>query len=192
MHMAGSYLFTSESVSEGHPDKVADQISDAVLDTLLAQDRRARVACETPVKTGVVILAGEVTTTANLDLEGVVRKTVLDIGYKSSDMGFDGASCSVVNIIGKQSPDISQGADLRNKRDQGAGEQQLLASIMSVGALAHSELGVAPTSGERAKTKAPSTTSHRNDPLNPGLGRSGRSSAHARQNATAAPGPQRR
>src|SRR5688572_33197288 len=99
-----SYLFTSESVSEGHPDKVADQISDAVLDAMLAQDKRARVACETLVKTGVAIVAGEVTTTAWVDIEALVRKTVLDIGYNSSDMGFDGASCGVINIIGKQSP----------------------------------------------------------------------------------------
>src|SRR5215510_653400 len=106
--MSNSYLFTSESVSEGHPDEVADQISDAVLDAMLTQDPRARVACETLVKTGVAIVAGEVTTTAWVDIESLVRKTVLDIGYNSSEMGFDGASCGVINIIGKQSPDIAQ------------------------------------------------------------------------------------
>ena len=109
--MANDYLFTSESVSEGHPDKVADQISDAVLDAILKEDPRGRVACETLVKTGVVIVAGEVTTSAWVDVEALVRKTVLDIGYDSSEMGFDGASCGVLNIIGKQSPDIAQGVD---------------------------------------------------------------------------------
>ena len=121
-----NYLFTSESVSEGHPDKVADQISDAVLDAILAQDKRARVACETLVKTGVAIVAGEVTTTAWVDIEALVRKTVLDIGYNSSDMGFDGASCGVINIIGKQSPDIAQGVDRKDERKQGAGDQGLM------------------------------------------------------------------
>jgi S-adenosylmethionine synthetase len=124
--MSNSYLFTSESVSEGHPDKVADQISDAVLDAILAQDKRGRVACETLVKTGVVVVAGEVTTTAWVDLESLVRKTVLDIGYNSSDMGFDGASCGVINIIGKQSPDIAQGVDRKDERKQGAGDQGLM------------------------------------------------------------------
>src|SRR5690606_36099188 len=106
-----AYLFTSESVSEGHPDKVADQISDAVLDAILAQDKRARVACETMVKTGVAIVAGEITTTAWVDLEALTRKVILDIGYDSSDVGFDGATCGVLNLIGKQSPDINQGVD---------------------------------------------------------------------------------
>jgi S-adenosylmethionine synthetase len=124
--MSNSYLFTSESVSEGHPDKVADQISDAVLDAMLAQDPRARVACETLVKTGVAIVAGEVTTTAWVDIEALVRKTVLDIGYNSSEMGFDGASCGVINIIGKQSPDIAQGVDRKDERKQGAGDQGLM------------------------------------------------------------------
>jgi S-adenosylmethionine synthetase len=124
--MPGSYLFTSESVSEGHPDKVADQISDAVLDAILTQDKRARVACETLVKTGVAIVAGEVTTTAWVDIEALVRRTVLDIGYNSSDMGFDGASCGVINIIGKQSPDIAQGVDRADERKQGAGDQGLM------------------------------------------------------------------
>ena len=124
--MANNYVFTSESVSEGHPDKVADQISDAVLDAILAQDKRGRVACETLIKTGVVIVAGEVTTSAWVDVEALVRKTVLDIGYNSSDMGFDGASCGVLNVIGKQSPDIAQGVDRKDARKQGAGDQGLM------------------------------------------------------------------
>jgi S-adenosylmethionine synthetase len=124
--MANSFLFTSESVSEGHPDKVADQISDAVLDAILAVDPRGRVACETLIKTGVVVVAGEVTTSAWIDLEKLVRDTVLGIGYNSSEMGFDGASCGVVNIIGKQSPDIAMGVDRKSKRRQGAGDQGLM------------------------------------------------------------------
>ncbi len=124
--MTNRYLFTSESVSEGHPDKVSDQISDAVLDAILAEDPRGRVACETLVKTGVVIVAGEVTTTAWVDVEALVRKTVLDIGYNSSEMGFDGASCGVLNVIGKQSPDIAQGVDRNEERAQGAGDQGLM------------------------------------------------------------------
>ncbi len=124
--MANDYLFTSESVSEGHPDKVADQISDVVLDAILREDDRGRVACETLVKTGVVIVAGEITTSAWVDVEALVRKTVLDIGYDSSDMGFDGASCGVLNIIGKQSPDIAQGVDRKDERKQGAGDQGLM------------------------------------------------------------------
>ena len=124
--MSNSFVFTSESVSEGHPDKVADQISDAVLDAILKDDRSARVAVETLVKTGVVIVAGEVTTDAVIDVEGLVRRTVLDIGYNSSEMGFDGASCGVLNIIGKQSPDIAQGVDRKDPRKQGAGDQGLM------------------------------------------------------------------
>jgi S-adenosylmethionine synthetase len=124
--MSRSFSFTSESVSEGHPDKVADQISDAILDAILAADVKGRVACETLVKTGVVIVAGEVTTTAWVDVEAIVRKTVLDIGYDHSDMGFDGASCGVLNIIGKQSPDIAQGVDRKDERKQGAGDQGLM------------------------------------------------------------------
>ena len=124
--MANSYLFTSESVSEGHPDKVADQISDAILDAILEKDKRCRVAVETLVKTGVAIVAGEVTTNAWVDIEAIVRKTVLDIGYNSSDMGFDGASCGVLNVIGKQSPDIAQGVDRKDPRLQGAGDQGLM------------------------------------------------------------------
>src|SRR3984957_15725395 len=124
--MSNQYLFTSESVSEGHPDKIADQISDAVLDAILRDDPEGRVACETLIKTGVVIVAGEVTTSAWIDLEKLVRETVLQIGYNHSDMGFDGASCGVVNIIGKQSPDIAMGVDRSDKRKQGAGDQGLM------------------------------------------------------------------
>jgi S-adenosylmethionine synthetase len=124
--MANDFLFTSESVSEGHPDKVADQISDAILDAILDEDKDARVACETLVKTGVAIVAGEVTTNAWVDIEALVRKTVLDIGYNSSDMGFDGASCGVLNVIGKQSGDIAQGVDRKDPRKQGAGDQGLM------------------------------------------------------------------
>ncbi len=101
--MAQDYIFTSESVSEGHPDKMADQISDAVLDAILKQDKGARVACETLVKTGLVIIAGEITTSAYVDLEALVRKTVTDIGYNRSAVGFDGETCAVLNGIGKQS-----------------------------------------------------------------------------------------
>jgi len=124
--MSNSYLFTSESVSEGHPDKVADQISDAVLDAMLAQDKKARVACETLVKTGVAIVAGEVTTEAWVDLEEIVRGVIVDIGYTSSQVGFDGRTCGVLNIIGKQSPDIAQGVDRKSPEEQGAGDQGLM------------------------------------------------------------------
>jgi S-adenosylmethionine synthetase len=124
--MSNTYLFTSESVSEGHPDKVADQISDAVLDAMIAQDKRARVACETLVKTGVAIVAGEVTTEAWVDLEEIVRGVITDIGYTSSDVGFDGRTCGVLNIIGKQSPDIAMGVDREKPEEQGAGDQGLM------------------------------------------------------------------
>jgi S-adenosylmethionine synthetase len=119
-------LFTSESVSEGHPDKIADQISDAILDAILAEDPRARVACETMVKTGVAIISGEISTNAWVDLESIVRGVINEIGYTSSDVGFDGATCSVINIIGKQSPEINQGVDRENLEDQGAGDQGLM------------------------------------------------------------------
>ncbi|GHB09609.1 methionine adenosyltransferase [Modicisalibacter luteus] len=119
-------LFTSESVSEGHPDKIADQISDAVLDAIIARDKQARVACETMVKTGVAIVAGEITTNAWVDLEELVRKVILDIGYDSSDVGFDGETCGVLNLIGKQSVDIAQGVDRSKPEDQGAGDQGLM------------------------------------------------------------------
>ncbi|WP_161990536.1 methionine adenosyltransferase [Candidatus Methylobacter oryzae] len=124
--MSNNYTFTSESVSEGHPDKVADQISDAVLDALLAQDPRSRVACETLVKTGMVILAGEITTDAWVDLEALVRKVVCDIGYDHGDIGFDGQSCAVLNAIGKQSSDIAMGVDESDNHEQGAGDQGLM------------------------------------------------------------------
>jgi S-adenosylmethionine synthetase len=124
--MSNNHTFTSESVSEGHPDKVADQISDAVLDALLEQDPRARVAVETMVKTGMVIIAGEVTTSAWVDLEEIVRHTVRDIGYNSSDIGFDWASCAVLNAIGKQSGDIAMGVDETEAHEQGAGDQGLM------------------------------------------------------------------
>ena len=124
--MSNNHVFTSESVSEGHPDKVADQISDAVLDALLEQDTRARVAVETLVKTGMVIIAGEVTTSAWVDLEAIVRQTVREIGYNSSKIGFDWESCAVLNAIGKQSVDIAQGVDETEDHEQGAGDQGLM------------------------------------------------------------------
>ncbi len=121
-----SRLFTSESVSEGHPDKVADQISDTILDYVLEQDKYAHVACETLVKTGLILVAGEISTTANLDLEARVRKTVCDIGYNTSEVGFDGHFCAFINAIGKQSPDINQGVSRDRPEDQGAGDQGLM------------------------------------------------------------------
>ncbi len=124
--MSDSFLFTSESVSEGHPDKIADQISDALLDAIIEQDESARVACETLVKTGMVIVAGEITTSAWIDLEELARKTILEIGYNDSEMGFDGASCSVLNALGKQSPDIAQGVDRASNEEQGAGDQGMM------------------------------------------------------------------
>jgi len=124
--MSNSHIFTSESVSEGHPDKVADQISDAVLDAIFEQDTQARVAVETMIKTGMVIIAGEVTTSAWVDLEEVVRKTVREIGYGSSEIGFDWESCAVMNAIGKQSPDIAMGVDENEDHEQGAGDQGLM------------------------------------------------------------------
>jgi S-adenosylmethionine synthetase len=120
------YLFTSESVSEGHPDKMADQISDAILDEILMQDPNARVACETFLKTGAVIVGGEISTTAYVELEDLIRQVVSDIGYTSSEVGFDGQTCSVINMIGKQSPDIAQGVDREAPEDQGAGDQGLM------------------------------------------------------------------
>ena len=120
------YLFTSESVSEGHPDKIADQISDAVLDEILKQDPKARVACETYVKTGMALVGGEITTSAWVDIENLAREVICDIGYTSSEMGFDGHSCAVLNAIGKQSSDINQGVDRENPLDQGAGAQGIM------------------------------------------------------------------
>lgn len=124
--MANEYLFTSESVSEGHPDKIADQISDAILDAMLEQDRSARVACETFVKTGMVLVGGEVTTSAWVDIEQTTRNVIKDIGYNSSEMGFDWESCAVMSAIGKQSADIAQGVDRSEKENQGAGDQGLM------------------------------------------------------------------
>lgn len=120
------HLFTSESVSEGHPDKIADQISDAVLDAILAEDPTARVACETFVKTGMVLVGGEINTHAWVDIEKIARDTVRDIGYVNSEMGFDADSCSVLNAIGKQSSDINQGVDRGERAEQGAGDQGLM------------------------------------------------------------------
>ena len=120
------HLFTSESVSEGHPDKVADQISDAVLDAIFEQDTRARVACETMVNTGMVIISGEITTEAWVDMQAVVRKTVKEIGYNHSDMGFDWESCAVLTSIDKQSSDIAMGVDESGEHEQGAGDQGLM------------------------------------------------------------------
>lgn len=122
----GNYLFTSESVSEGHPDKVADQISDGILDAILTQDKEARVACETLVNTGMVILSGEITTSAWVDMQQVVRDTVKEIGYNSSEMGFDWESCAVISSIDKQSVDIAQGVDEFTDHEQGAGDQGLM------------------------------------------------------------------
>lgn len=119
-------LFTSESVSEGHPDKIADQISDAVLDEILKQDPKARVACETYVKTGMALVGGEITTSAWVDIESLTRQVIADIGYNHSDMGFDAHSCAVLNAIGKQSPDINQGVDRADPLEQGAGDQGIM------------------------------------------------------------------
>ena len=121
-----THLFTSESVSEGHPDKIADQISDAVLDAILTEDPKARVACETFVKTGMVLVGGEINTSAWVDIEEITRTTVKGIGYVHSDMGFDGESCAVLNAIGKQSADINQGVDRQSPEEQGAGDQGLM------------------------------------------------------------------
>ena len=120
------YLFTSESVSEGHPDKIADQISDAVLDEIIKQDPKARVACETYVKTGMALVGGEITTSAWVDIENLAREVICDIGYTSSEMGFDGRSCAVLNAIGKQSADINQGVDRESPLAQGAGDQGIV------------------------------------------------------------------
>ncbi|MBW9264627.1 MAG: methionine adenosyltransferase [Candidatus Thiodiazotropha sp. (ex. Lucinisca nassula)] len=127
--MARDFIFTSESVSEGHPDKVADQISDAMLDAILQTDPnpdRARVACETLIKTGAVIVAGEISTEAWIDLDDLVREVVCNIGYTSSDVGFDGSTCAVMSLIGKQSGDIAQGVDRTSPEEQGAGDQGMM------------------------------------------------------------------
>ena len=124
--MSSSYLFTSESVSEGHPDKMCDQISDAVLDAVIRDDPGARVACETLTKTGLVMVAGEITTSTHVDVEGVVRRTVTDIGYDNSAVGFDGNTCAVINGLGEQSSDIARGVDRAAPEEQGAGDQGLM------------------------------------------------------------------
>ncbi|MCH8502733.1 MAG: methionine adenosyltransferase [Ectothiorhodospiraceae bacterium] len=121
-----NFLFTSESVSEGHPDKMADQVSDAILDAILEQDPRARVACETLTKTGMIVLAGEIKTSANIDYEDITRATVKRIGYTSSDMGFDAETCAFINALGKQSMDINQGVDRESPEEQGAGDQGIM------------------------------------------------------------------
>ncbi len=124
--MGSTHLFTSESVSEGHPDKVADQISDSILDAILEQDRTARVACETLITTGIVVLAGEITTTATVDMPEVVRNTIKEIGYTSSEMGFDSDTCAIMVSIDKQSPDIAMGVNEGDDKEQGAGDQGLM------------------------------------------------------------------
>ena len=124
--MSNSLILTSESVSEGHPDKVADQISDAILDEILRQDPNARVACETLIKTSVAIIAGEITTSAWVDLEDIVRKTIIDIGYTSSEVGFNGETCAVMSLIGKQSTDIAMGVNKDISEGQGAGDQGIM------------------------------------------------------------------
>ena len=126
--MLKDYIFTSESVTEGHPDKMADQISDAVLDAMLAQDPKSRVACETMITTGLVVLAGEITTNANVDFQAIVRNTIKKIGYDHSDKGFDATTCGVSVVLGKQSPDIAQGVDEGKGTftEQGAGDQGLM------------------------------------------------------------------
>ncbi len=120
------FLFTSESVSEGHPDKIADQISDAILDAILEQDKEARVACETLVKTGMVFIGGEISTAAWVDIEHIARQVIQDIGYTSSEIGFDADSCAIISAIGKQSADIAMGVDRKSKEEQGAGDQGLM------------------------------------------------------------------
>ena len=124
--MTDAYLFTSESVSEGHPDKIADQISDAILDAIIAEDPKARVACETMIKTGMIIVAGEITTTTWVDIEEIARNTVVEIGYDNSDKGFDGATCAVLTALGKQSTNIAQGVDRESEEKQGAGDQGMM------------------------------------------------------------------
>ena len=124
--MSRNYVFTSESVSEGHPDKMCDQISDAILDAIITEDKNARVACETMVKTGMVVLAGEITTSVNIDYEKVVRDTIKEIGYSGTGMGFDWETCAVINALGKQSPDIAQGVNRSKPEEQGAGDQGLM------------------------------------------------------------------
>ena len=131
MHNKGKYFFTSESVTEGHPDKVADQISDAILDTLLAQDPESHVACETLVTTGMAVIAGEISTKGFADFPKVVRDTIKNIGYNSSEMGFDWQTCAVISSIDHQSPDIAQGVTKDNPEEQGAGDQGMMFGFAS-------------------------------------------------------------
>ena len=121
--MAKNFIFTSESVSEGHPDKMADQISDAILDAYLDKDPKARVACETLVKTGMVVVAGEISSSVSIEIEDLCREVVCDIGYDNSQKGFDGNTCAIINVIGKQSQDIALGVDEGTNKDQGAGDR---------------------------------------------------------------------
>ena len=124
--MANEFIFTSESVSEGHPDKMADQVSDAILDAILIEDPHARVACETVFKTGLCLIAGEITTTAKPDYEHIMRQTINEIGYDDSAKGFDGNTCAAMIAVGVQSPDINQGVDRAKPEDQGAGDQGIM------------------------------------------------------------------
>lgn len=124
--MPDTFIFTSESVSEGHPDKLCDAISDAVLDAVIAQDKHARVACETLAKTGLIMLAGEITTSASVDFETIVRETVIETGYDNSEVGFDGNTCAIINSLGHQSSNIAMGVDRKVDEDQGAGDQGLM------------------------------------------------------------------
>ena len=124
--MNSSYLFSSESVTEGHPDKVADQVSDSILDTIMARDPECRVACETLVTTGMAVIAGEITTNCWVDMPAVVRETIKNIGYNDSSMGFDWETCAVLTSIDKQSPDIAMGVDSSDTKDQGAGDQGIM------------------------------------------------------------------
>src|SRR5512136_2575210 len=124
--MQTDYLFTSESVAEGHPDKVADQISDAVLDAIMAQDKKGRVACETLVTTGLCLVGGEITTNCYVNIPDIVRQTVKEIGYNDSSMGFDWETCAVLTAIDEQSPDIAMGVDETGDHEQGAGDQGLM------------------------------------------------------------------
>ncbi len=124
--MAKDYLFTSESVSEGHPDKVADQISDSIVDAMIVPDPKSRIACETLVTTGIVVIAGEVTSEANVDIESIARQTISEIGYTDPDIGFDARSCNVNVTLDKQSDDIAMGVDEGDEKEQGAGDQGLM------------------------------------------------------------------
>jgi S-adenosylmethionine synthetase len=127
--MSDRTLFTSESVTEGHPDKMADQVSDSVLDAILTQDPAARVACETLLTTGLCIVAGEITTTATIDIQSIARKTIIDIGYDDSAKGFDGNTCAVLVSLDQQSPDIASGVDVALEHRSGIGSEDLLNAL---------------------------------------------------------------